>query len=142
MLEIRLESGTTKVRIPRMLYCRGGEYIERWYKLLHTYGKSAEGYVFSVEGNKEFPKTNFHRDWKRVLRLTTIPIERQKELVPYSLRHYMITQRVMSGCKFSDVAYMCGTSVSQIQKTYFHLNAALATYVKRDGKIIPIGITV
>ena len=33
----------------------------------------------------------------------------------------MITQRVMSGCKFSDIAYMCGTSVSQIEKTYYHL---------------------
>jgi len=40
---------------------------------------------------------------------------------------------------------MCGTSVSQIEKTYYHLNeammktTALATYVKRDGKVIPIG---
>ena len=130
------------------MYCRGGEYIERWKKLLQQYGKSAEGYVFSIEGENQFPKTNFHRHWKRVLRLTTIPTERQKELVPYSLRHYMITQSVMSGCKFSDVAYMCGTSVSQIEKTYFHLNeammktTALATYVKRDGKVIPIGISV
>ena len=51
----------------------------------------------------------------------------------------------MSGSEFSDIAYMCGTSVSQIEKTYFHVNeammktTALATYVKRDGKVIPIG---
>ena len=98
LAKLLIRKDTTKVRIPRTLYCRGGEYIERWNKLLRTYGKSAEGYVFSVEGDKEFPKTNFHRHWKRVLRLTTIPTERQKEFVPYSLRHYMITQRVMSGC--------------------------------------------
>jgi hypothetical protein len=53
----------------------------------------------------------------------------------------------MSGFKFSDIAYMCGTSVSQIEKTYYHLNeammktTALAKYVKRDGKVIPIGIS-
>ena len=145
LAKMLIRKDTTKVRIPRTLYCRGGEYIERWKKLLQQYGKSAEGYVFSIEGENQFPKTNFHRHWKRVLRLTTIPTERQKELVPYSLRHYMITQRVMSGCKFSDIAYMCGTSVSQIEKTYYHLNeammktTALATYVKRDGKVIPIG---
>lgn len=57
-------------------------------------------------------------------------------------------QRVMSGCKFSDIAYMCGISVNQIEKTYYHLNeemmktTALATNVKRDGKVIPIGISV
>jgi len=145
LAKMLIRKDTTKVRIPRTLYCRGGEYIERWQKLLRQYGKSAEGYVFSIEGDKEFPKTNFHRHWKRVLRLTNIPTERQKELVPYSLRHYMITQRVMSGCKFSDIAYMCGTSVNQIEKTYYHLNeammktTAMATYVKRDGKVIPIG---
>ena len=56
----------------------------------------------------------------------------------------MITQSVMIGCKFSDIAYMCVTSVNQIEKTYYHLNeammktTALATYLKRDGKIIPI----
>ena len=145
LAKMLIRKDTSKVRIPRTLYCRGGEYVERWQKLLRQYGKSAEGYVFSVEGDKEFPRTNFHRHWKRILRLTNIPTERQKELVPYSLRHYMITQRVMSGCKFSDIAYMCGTSVTQIEKTYYHLNeammktTALATYVKRDGKVIPIG---
>jgi integrase len=131
--------------MPRTLYCRGGDYIERWSKLLRQYGKSAEGFAFSVEGKNEFPKTTFHKHWKRIMLLTDIPKDRQNELVPYSLRHYMITQRVMSGFKFSDIAYMCGTSMTQIEKTYYHLNeemmktTAMATYVKRDGKVIPIG---
>ena len=82
------------------------------------------------------------------MRLTDIPKQRQSELVPYSLRHYMITQRVMSGCKFSDIAYMCGTSIKQIEATYYHLNedmmksTALATYIRRNGRIIPIGAAV
>ena len=145
LAKILVRKETSKVRMPRTLYCRGGDYIERWSKLLRQYGKSTDGYVFSVKGDKEFPRTNFHRHWKRIMLMTDIPKDRQKELVPYSLRHYMITQRVMSGCKFSDIAYMCGTSVNQIEKTYYHLNeammktTAMATYVKRDGKVIPIG---
>jgi len=79
------------------------------------------------------------------MRLSDISGDRKPLLVPYSLRHYMITQRVMSGCKFSDVAYMCGTSVKQIEATYYHLNEAMmkttarADYIERDGVIIPIG---
>jgi integrase len=134
--------------MPRTLYCRGGEYIDRWKSILKKYDKKAEGYVFSVEGDTQYPRTNFHRHWKRIMLLTDIPKNRQSDLVPYSLRHYMITQRVMSGCKFSDIAYMCGTSVKQIEATYYHLNeemmktTALATYIKRNGKIIPIGVEV
>jgi integrase len=145
LAKVLVRKETSKVRMPRTLYCRGGDYIERWSKLLRQYGKSAEGFVFSVEGKNEFPKTTFHKHWKRIMLLTDIPKDRQNELVPYSLRHYMITQRVMSGCKFSDIAYMCGTSMTQIEKTYYHLNeemmktTAMATYVKRDGKVIPIG---
>ena len=148
LAKVLIRKETTKVRMPRTLYCRGGEYIERWKSILRKYDKKAEGYVFSVEGDTQYPRTNFHRHWKRIMLLTDIPKNRQNELVPYSLRHYMITQRVMSGCKFSDIAYMCGTSVKQIEATYYHLNeemmktTALATYIKRNGKIIPIGVEV
>jgi integrase len=45
-----------------------------------------------------------------------------RDLVPYSLRHFMITQRIMSGLTFRQIADMCGTSVAQIEKTYYHLN--------------------
>jgi hypothetical protein len=57
----------------------------------------------------------------------------------------MITNRIQSGCKFSDVAYMCETSIKQIESTYFHLTneimmtTATADFIRKDGKIIPIG---
>ena len=43
---------------------------------------------------------------------------------------------------------MYGTSVNKFEKTYYHSNGAMmktiamATYIKRDGKLIPIGISV
>jgi hypothetical protein len=54
----------------------------------------------------------------------------------------MITQRIMSGLNFKQIADMCGTSVTQIEKTYYHLNDeirltnALADYIRlEDGTI-------
>ena len=42
----------------------------------------------------------------------------ERGIVPYSLRHFMITQRIMAGLSLQQVADMCGTSVSMIEKTY------------------------
>jgi hypothetical protein len=57
----------------------------------------------------------------------------------------MITQRVLSGLSYSDVAEMCGTSSMQIENTYNHLSDAqrltnaVATYTRtEDGLIIPM----
>ena len=66
------------------------------------------------------------------------------DLVPYSLRHFCITQRVMARCRFEDVAFMCGTSIKQIESTYYHLNeemmkrTAVARYTVKDGIAVPI----
>ena len=65
-----------------------------------------------------------------------------RDIVPYSLRHYMITQRIMGGVDFRAIADMCGTNISQIERTCYHLNDnirltnAVADYrVDSDGTI-------
>jgi len=60
-----------------------------------------------------------------MVNLAHIPDSATRDLVPYSLRHFMVTQRVMSGLNFRQIADMCGTSVSQIEHTYYHLNDAI-----------------
>ena len=54
----------------------------------------------------------------------------------------MITQRIMAGLGYRAIADMCGTSVTMIEKTYWHLNdeirltSALADYRRcEDGTI-------
>ena len=65
--------------------------------------------------------------------MTDIDEHKKKSLVPYSCRHFMITERVKSGCSFNEVAVMCGTSVRQIENTYLHLNEEMMrTTAKRD----------
>ena len=145
LANVFVEAQTSKVRKARRLYCRGGYYIERWRSLVKKYGTNDSGLVFSRDGIDVFPNSTLHKHFRRILLLTDISLERQKELVPYSIRHFMITNRIQSGCRFSDVAYMCGTSIKQIEQTYFHLTdemmmtTATADFIRKDGKVIPIG---
>ena len=64
--------------------------------------------------------------------------------MPYSFRHYFITHRIKSGLSYKDIADMCGTSTTQIEKTYYHIDRdikitqALADYIVTDeGIIVP-----
>jgi hypothetical protein len=56
----------------------------------------------------------------------------------------MITQRIMSGLTFRQIADMCGTSVAQIEKTYYHLNDeirltnAVADYRRNEDGTIEV----
>lgn len=67
----------------------------------------------------------------------------KRGLVPFSLRHYFIIQRVSSNLPPAVVAEMCGTIITQIEKTYYHtteekvVSNALAGYHVMDGMLIP-----
>lgn len=132
---------TTKVRKGRVFYCVGANFILRWGK---EWARNKQGLVFSRDGEKELPNSFFFKHFRKVMSISKIDARRQKELVPYSLRHFCITHRVMAGCRFEDVAFMTGTSVKQIEATYFHLNeemmkrTALARYEVKNGVAIPI----
>ena len=65
-----------------------------------------------------------------------------RDNISYSLRQYMIMQRIMSGVDFRAIADMCGTSITQIEGVYYHLNDtirltnAVTNYrVESDGTI-------
>ena len=82
--------------------------------------------------------------FKRMLTHAKIEDASVRKLVPYSLRHYMITQKLMSGLSERQVADMCGTSPKEIERTYYHVNDeirfsnALAHYeVSDDGRLVP-----
>lgn len=34
----------------------------------------------------------------------------------------MITSKIMSGLSYRQIAELCGTSVTQIERTYYHVN--------------------
>ena len=47
------------------------------------------------------------------------------DIVLYSFRHYFITQKRVNGLSHRQVSEMCGTSITQIEKTYYHINDAM-----------------
>ena len=65
-----------------------------------------------------------------------------RSIMLYSLRHFMITQRIMAGLGYRAIADICGTSITMIEKTYWHLNdeirftSALADYRRRENETI------
>ena len=54
--------------------------------------------------------------------MSTIDKKRQKDLVPYSLRHYHITREVKRGNGFDALSVQCGTSIRHIESTYLHVD--------------------
>lgn len=122
LVRVNVREETTKLRKDRTFMCKGGNYLQRWQKLQKTYGiYKSDGLIFSTNSEDEYERYRLHRHWKQVLLLTDIDIERREKLVPYSLRHLAITNMTLSGVSFSDIAFMCGTSVKQIEHTYYHL---------------------
>jgi integrase len=84
----------------------------------------------------------FHFD--KVLKQAKVINVKSRNIVPYSFRHTFITKRVNSGLPIASVAEMCGTSITQIEKTYYHtteakmISNALADYEYKDGLLVPI----
>lgn len=123
LARINVRAVTSKVRKSRVFECRGGEYFNRLKKLVAN-NKNSD-LIFSFDGKTAISKRTLLYHFHKIVELAGVNDSKQRDLVPYSLRHFMITQRVMSGLTFRQVADMCGTSEMQIQKTYYHLNDAI-----------------
>ena len=79
-----------------------------------------------------------------MLEIANVKDYEARGIVLYSLRHFMITQRIMAGLSLRKVADMCGTSVAMIVQMYQHLNdemrktAALADYRLREDRTVEV----
>ena len=140
LARIHVRAETSKVRRSRIFLCRSAGYFEAWRKMV-KHG-SCDALVFSVDGNSAITKRALLYHFKRILESAGIRNLVTRSIVPYSLRHYMITQRIMSGVDFRAIADMCGTSITQIERVYYHLNDtirltnAVANYrLDSDGTI-------
>ena len=118
--KINVRAETSKVRKSRWFYCRGGNYVSRLKKLSrHT---EQNDLIFSLDGKTQITKRSLLYHFHKIVELADIENAKERDLVPYSLRHFMITQRIMAGLSLRNIADMCGTSETQIERTYYHLN--------------------
>jgi len=140
LARIHVRAETSKVRTSRTFLCRNGQYFERLRDIVKP--KNSDELVFTIDGETQITQRTMLYHWHKMIELADINDREIRDLVPYSLRHFMITQRIMSGLTFRQIADMCGTSVAQIEKTYYHLNDeirltnAVADYKRNaDGTI-------
>ena len=159
LIKITIRGETSKVRKTRkFVILDKGNYFNKLIalkRLRHTdksnatdaeyskFLKAKNEYIFSLNGCSLITTRTISYHFDKVISLAAIQNVSTRDLTPYSFRHYYITQRVNSGLAVASVAEMCGTSITQIEKTYYTtthakmVSNALADYTMQDGLLVP-----
>ena len=144
-VKINVRKETSKVRKSRVVKIRDMEYFHNLFNLTtptHSKQPYGENFIFSFNGINVVSQRAVTHHFKKILEAAEIDVGKRK-LVPYSFRHYFITNRIKAGVSYKAVADMCGTSRVQIEKTYYHIDEdilttqAMAGYYTIDGMIVP-----
>ena len=121
VVNLRIRKETSKVRRPRTIWVRGGDYIKR----LKTYSPFTEptDLLFTNKtGTHQLGTRELYKHWDRVMNGIGIEDHSERKLSYYSLSHFGITMRMKSGVPIADVASVAGTSVSHIETHYRHID--------------------
>lgn len=147
LIKIRVRAETSKVRKTRTFAVKDLEYFDNLFKLMYPRLKDTtkigDALVFSTNGKTPVTVRAIDYLFDKMLDLAQVKNRNTRNLVPYSFRHYFITQRINSGLNAIAVAEMCGTSPTQIQNTYYHtteekmVSNALADYEYKEGILVP-----
>lgn len=156
LVHITVRGETSKVRKSRKFVVKDTfQYFDSIFKFLYPrYAKKnkdnpqakrfAETLIFSTNGTTAITPRAISYHFEKILDLADIKGIEKRDLVPYSFRHYFITQRVNSNLAPAAVAEICGTSITQIDKTYYHTtrekmisNAMADYYYNKDGLLVP-----
>lgn len=155
LVKIRVRGETSKVRKTRVFVVKDLDYFEQLCTLhcdrideAKDKGEVTCNYedslIFSTNGVTPITVRAIDYLFDKVLDLAGIKNRSTRDLVPYSFRHYFITQRINSNLTPTAVAEMCGTSTTQIERTYYHTteakmitNALAEYYVNADGLLVP-----
>jgi integrase len=154
LFKVTVRGETSKVRKTRKFVAKDAGYISGLLKLTKLRHGSEikeveltalieDELMFSVDGKAPITARAIGVHFDKLILKAEIKNANKRGLVPYSLRHYFITQRVNSNLPPAAVAEMCGTSITQIEKTYYHttedkmVSNALAGYYVKDGLLIP-----
>jgi len=129
-LRIVVRGVTSKVKTTRAIIIKDNRtYFKKLQRIAmstrnikmktHDCSKLGDDLVFSCDGNSMLTKRQISYHFYKVIELAGIEIG-NRSIVPYSTRHYFITQRINSGLDLMAVAGLAGTSAVQIERTYYH----------------------
>ena len=88
--KVSVQAATSKVGKFRVFMHRGCEYYNRCKE--HCSHKN--GIIFSKDGISRYPRSSLHKHFKRIMAMANIAEDRKTQFVPYSFRHFAITNRV------------------------------------------------
>lgn len=154
LIKVTVRGETSKVRKTRQFVVKDSVYLKGLIELTRQRHKGnileinliklvQDELMFSTNGTTAVTARAIGVHFDNLIAKAEIANPEKRGLVPYSLRHYFITQRVNSNLPPAIVAEMCGTSITQIEKTYYHtteekmVSNALAGYYVKDGMLIP-----
>jgi integrase len=154
LVKLTIRGLTTKVRKTRSFVIKDWEYFNDLFTFLHTrYAKAhkdnkkatpfGKTLVFSTDGLSALTPRVILYHFDEALTASEVENRDTRDLVPYSFRHYFITDMINKGATPTQVAETCGTSTAQIEKTYYHTTEAkmivnaLPQFEYRDGLLIP-----
>jgi integrase len=143
IVKLKIRAETSKWRKSRNFEIRDKGYLDDYRSKIwpmHKANGLTNSYVFSKDGKSAITERAILYNFEQILALTEIEDKDKRNLVPYSFRHFFITQKVNSGINILHIANDAGTSITHIEKTYYHTdnatlrNSALAGYiVSADG---------
>lgn len=154
LVKITVRGKTSKVGKTRNFVVKDWEYFDELFKFLHLrYVKANKGdksatpfaktLIFSLDGKTPLTPRVILYHFDEILTRCEIDGGDERDLVPYSFRHYFITDMINKGASPTQVAETCGTSTAQIEKTYYHtterkmIENALPQFYYKDGLLIP-----
>ena len=154
LVKITVRASTTKVRKTRTFVVKDWEYFDELFKFQQPrYAKAIKGVknatpfgktlIFSLDGKTPLTPRVILYHFDEILTRCEIDGGEERDLVPYSFRHYFITDMINKGASPTQVAETCGTSTAQIERTYYHtterkmIENALPQFYYKDGLLIP-----
>lgn len=154
LVKITVRGKTSKVGKTRNFVVKDWEYFDELFKFLQPrYVKANKGdksatpfaktLIFSLDGKTPLTPRVILYHFDEILKRCEIDGGDERDLVPYSFRHYFITDMINKGASPTQVAETCGTSTAQIEKTYYHtterkmIENALPQFYYKDGLLIP-----
>jgi site-specific recombinase XerD len=157
LVKLTIRAETSKVNKTRRVVEKDTGYFDdllklqypRFLALQNNKNKSeqikfANSLVFSINAKTPISNRAIAYHFEKILKLAKIENMETRNLVPYSFRHFYITQKVNSGLAPTAVAEIAGTSTTQIENTYYHTTQeklianAFAGYVIKDGMLVPM----
>ncbi len=140
IVKLKIRAETSKTRRSREIEITDKGYLDDYAsKIWQRLDKKEIGnsLIFSSNGKTAVTKRAISYHFNRLLDLAEIELRNERDLVPYSFRHYFITHKVMSGLSYGDIANMCGNSAAQVENTYNHISrATMRTNALADYKVV------